>query len=224
MLRGLNSLASLYRDLGSYQQSLRFVRQGLEVAARVSADASQTTGLYATAAWDFTALGRHTAALEYEAQALSLGREMNNPLTVSRYHVQMGLIHARLKDYEEAARSIRRGLGAGRLRHRRRLRAHAPQRRAPVLRVFGNQPRPLALRRRDDRVAAAGRRRGAVPEIFPRGGPAAARRDRRRAARERATTRLCGPERDMGGPPPGVHFTSQSPPCNVGKGTITMIP
>lgn len=118
MLRDLSVLASLYRNLGSYSQSLQFVRQGLELAFPVSADASQMTGLYATAAWDFTALGHHVAALEFEREALSLGEAMNHPLTMSRYHVQMGLIHARLKNYDEAASSIRRGLEIGEsLRH-----------------------------------------------------------------------------------------------------------
>ena len=114
VLRDLNSLASFYRSLGNYGQSLRFVRRGLELAARVSADASQTTGLYATAAWDFTALGHYTAALEFEREALSLGEATNQPLTVSRYLVQMGLIYARLKNFDEAASSIRRGLEIGR--------------------------------------------------------------------------------------------------------------
>jgi CHAT domain-containing protein/tetratricopeptide (TPR) repeat protein len=114
MLRDLSALASFYRNLGSYGQSLWFVRQGLEVASRVSADASQTTGLYATAAWDFTALGHYTAALEFEREALNLGEAMNQPLTVSRYYVQMGLIHARLKNFDEAASSIWRGLELGR--------------------------------------------------------------------------------------------------------------
>jgi CHAT domain-containing protein/tetratricopeptide (TPR) repeat protein len=113
VLRDLNVLASLYRNLGSYGQSLQIVRRGLEVASRVTADASQTTGLYATGAWNFTSLGHHTAALEYEREALSLAEAMNNPLAVSRYHVQMGIIHTRLKNYDEADSSIRRGLEIG---------------------------------------------------------------------------------------------------------------
>lgn len=113
-LRSLNTLASLYRNLGGYHQSLRLARQGLDLAARISADDSQRVGLYATSAWSLTALGYYAPALEYEKEAVHLGEKMNSPLALSRYHVQLGLIHERLRNSEEALKEVRLGLEIGR--------------------------------------------------------------------------------------------------------------
>lgn len=114
VLRGLNTLASLYRNLGRYQQSLRLASEGFDLAGKIAADASQVIGLYATSAWDFNSVGHYGAALEYEREALRLAGEMNNnPLVLSRYRVQMGLIYAKLKNYDEAVRNIRSGLEIG---------------------------------------------------------------------------------------------------------------
>lgn len=114
LLRGLSTLASLYRNLGRYQQSLRLASEGFRLADEVVADPSQVIGLYATSAWNFNATGHYGLALEYGREAVSLGAKMNNnPLALSRYHVQMGLIYAKLKNYDEARRNIRRGLEIG---------------------------------------------------------------------------------------------------------------
>ena len=109
-LRALNMLASTYRRLGNYRQSLNFTRRGLELGREISADNSQTIGFYATSAWSFNSLGHSTLALEYEKQALNLAQALNNPLTLSRYHVQMGLIQGMLKKYDEAIKSIETGI------------------------------------------------------------------------------------------------------------------
>lgn len=112
-LRGLNMLASLYRDMGNYRRSLHMAQQGLNLGTEISADASQMIGFYATAAWSLNALGHYPAALEFEKQALSLGEEMNNPLVKSRYRVQMGLIQGMLKNHDEGIRNIRLGIEIG---------------------------------------------------------------------------------------------------------------
>jgi CHAT domain-containing protein len=114
VLRSLNTLASLYRSVGKYHQSLRLAQQGFDLSQKISAEPSQAIGLYATSAWDFNSLGHYTAALEYEKEALALGEAMNNPpLIMSRYYVQTGLIYEKLKDYDEAIRNIKRGLEIG---------------------------------------------------------------------------------------------------------------
>jgi CHAT domain-containing protein len=70
-------------------------------------------GFYATSAWDFNYLSHYAAALEFEKQALHLAEQINNPLAVSRYQVQMGLIHGMLKNYDQAIQNIRLGIDAG---------------------------------------------------------------------------------------------------------------
>ena len=109
-LRALNMLAATYRRLGNYRQSLKFARKGLELGRDISADNSQMIGFYATCAWSFNSLGHSAVALEYEKQALTLAQAMNNPLTQSRYHVQMGLIQGMLENHQEAVKSIETGI------------------------------------------------------------------------------------------------------------------
>ncbi|MBV9925257.1 MAG: CHAT domain-containing protein [Acidobacteria bacterium] len=114
-LRSLTTLAVLYRQLGQYHQSLSLTRQALDLSERISADASQVIGLYATSALSLSALGHNAAALEYARAALSLGEAMGgNPLVMSRYYVQLGLINAKLRKYDEAISDVRRGLEIGR--------------------------------------------------------------------------------------------------------------
>ena len=113
MLRGLNSLSSAYREVGNFRLSLRMAQQGLDLGTEISADASQMVGFYATSAWDFNYLSHYAAALEFEKQALHLAEQINNPLAVSRYQVQMGLIHGMLKNYDQAIQNIRLGIDAG---------------------------------------------------------------------------------------------------------------
>jgi CHAT domain-containing protein len=112
-LRSLNMLAGLYRDMGNYRRSLHMAQQGLNLGTEISAAASQMIGFYATSAWSLNSLGHYPAALEYETQALSLAEDMNNPLILSRYRVQMGLIQGMLKNYDEAIRNIRLGIEVG---------------------------------------------------------------------------------------------------------------
>jgi CHAT domain-containing protein len=113
-LRSLSTLSGLYRSMGGYHKSLRLAREGLELAEMISADDSQRVGLYATSAWSLAALGLYASALEFEKEAVRRAQAMGNPLTLSRYHVQLGLIQGRLKNYEEALGNVQKGLEIGR--------------------------------------------------------------------------------------------------------------
>ena len=106
-LRSLNLLSTNYRNVGNYRQSLQAAQKGLELGAEISADASQIIGFYATSAWSLNSLGHYDAALEFEKQAL---RFAYNPLTSSRYRVQMGHMQGTLRNYEEAIQNIRQGI------------------------------------------------------------------------------------------------------------------
>jgi CHAT domain-containing protein len=113
-LRSLNTLSGLYRSMGGYHKSLRLAQEGFELAERISADNSQRVGLYATSAWSLAALGLYASALEFEKEAVRRAQAMSNPLALSRYHVQLGLIHGKLKNYEEALSNVHKGLEIGR--------------------------------------------------------------------------------------------------------------
>ena len=109
-LRALNMLASTYQNLGNYRQSLHLAQKGLVLGSSISADNSQMVGFYATSAWSFNSLGHHTIALEFQKQAVALANKMGNPLTQSRYHVQLGLIQEMLNNYDEAIKNIQSGI------------------------------------------------------------------------------------------------------------------
>ena len=109
-VRALSMLASLYRHLGNYRQSLHFAQKGLHLGRSISADNSQMVGFYATSAWSFSALGHHTIALELQKHAVALATKMSNPLAQSRYHVQLGLIQEILNNYDEAIKNIQSGI------------------------------------------------------------------------------------------------------------------
>lgn len=112
-LRSLSTLSGLYRSMGGYHKSLRLTREGLELAERISADNSQRVSLYANAAWSLAALGLYPSALEFEKEAVRRAQAMGNPLALSRYHVQLGIIQGKLKNYEEALSNVQQGLEIG---------------------------------------------------------------------------------------------------------------
>ncbi|HKQ76997.1 MAG TPA: CHAT domain-containing protein [Blastocatellia bacterium] len=112
-LRSTNMLAYLYREVGRNRESLRLARRGLELADAISAGNSQRAGFYSTSAWNFSALGMYPTALAFQQEAVRLAEETNNPLSMSRYYIHLGLIYRKLNDYGEATRQVRLGLEIG---------------------------------------------------------------------------------------------------------------
>jgi CHAT domain-containing protein len=110
VLRNLIQLAHICLSLGKYNDSLKLVQQGLTLSSLISAEASQTVSLYAIGAWIYNALSLYAAALDFEKEAVRLGKEMNNPQVASRQYVHLGLIYAKLENYDEAIKSIKYGL------------------------------------------------------------------------------------------------------------------
>jgi CHAT domain-containing protein len=113
VLRDLANLAHLYLKLGKYNDSLKVVWEGLSLSSQISAEASQTAHFYSIGAWNYNALGLYAAALDYQKEALRLGNEMDNLLVTSRNYVHLGLIYARLENYDEAIKNIKYGLEIG---------------------------------------------------------------------------------------------------------------
>ena len=121
-IRGLNVLADLYRILGNYRRALYMAQQGREVGTEILGDPSQLVGFYAVSARSLNSLGHYPAALEYQKHAISLGDAMNSPSARSRYRVQMGMILAKLKNYDDAIRNIRLGIEASQIAGEERTR------------------------------------------------------------------------------------------------------
>jgi CHAT domain-containing protein len=113
VLRNLIQLANINLSLGKYNDSLRVVQEGLMLSSQIAAEASQTVALYAIGAVNYNALGLYAAALDYEKEAVRLGIEMKNPLVTSRMFVHLGMIYAKLENYDEAIKNIKHGLDIG---------------------------------------------------------------------------------------------------------------
>lgn len=113
-LRSLNVMAGIYSNLGKYRDSWEAAQQGLEMAEQLAAGPSQMISLFGISAWSCNELGLHNAAISFEQEAMSLGRQMNSPpMVMSRYYVNLGLIQARQKNYEAAEFSLKKGLEIG---------------------------------------------------------------------------------------------------------------
>jgi CHAT domain-containing protein len=106
-LRNFAQLASEYYLLNDYQKSVGFVQRGLSTASASCAEPAQFQLLYSIAASDFTQMDLFSAALAYEGAALKIAAEMNATLLQSRGYSQLGLIYARMKNYEEALRNTK---------------------------------------------------------------------------------------------------------------------
>ena len=113
-LRSLNLTAILYSSLGKYQEAWRVAQKGIELAGQVAAEPSQVIGFYSVTARSFNALGLDAMAIDCSQETLRLGKAMNSPpLVMSRYEVNLGLVYAKLKQYDKAITHIRRGLEIG---------------------------------------------------------------------------------------------------------------
>jgi CHAT domain-containing protein len=112
-LRSINILSDLYRVLGNYHRALYLAQQGRDVGIEISGAANQMVGFHAASARSLMLLGHYPAALEYQKGAVSLAETMNSPQARSRYRVQLGMVLAKLKNYDEAIRNIRLGIEAG---------------------------------------------------------------------------------------------------------------
>src|SRR5215468_707976 len=112
-LRSANMLAGLYRLVGKNRESLYLARRGLDLADAISADNSQRVGFYSASAWNFSALGMYQTALVYQQETVRLAEQTDNPLSMSRFYIHLGLIYRKLNDYEEAIKQVQRGLEIG---------------------------------------------------------------------------------------------------------------
>ncbi len=116
-LRGITQLADVYKNTNRHYESLLFAQQALNLADQTSASASQVAAIYFFAAWNYSFMNLSIAAIDHQEEALKLSQEMNNPLAVSRYYVQLGLMYEKIENYGEAVKMIQHSIEMGNKLH-----------------------------------------------------------------------------------------------------------
>jgi CHAT domain-containing protein len=102
-LRSLNSLASVYKELGKPRQSWRAALQGLMLGEGIGAEPSLVIGYYSSVARSFHGLGFYSAALDYARETVRLGEAMGQqPLVMSRYLASLGVLYAELGKFDHS--------------------------------------------------------------------------------------------------------------------------
>lgn len=105
VIKTTNQLAQEYFRLGNYPKSLEFHEQSLVFANATTPEPIQLWRNYFTIAMPLNAMGLHSAAIEYEKEALRQAEVLKNPLAVCRSYAILGLMHAGRGDYTEALRN-----------------------------------------------------------------------------------------------------------------------
>lgn len=105
ILKSLVQLADEYNLLNDVQSSLDFLQRGLLLASDLPAESSQEVwGVHTTIAFNLNALRLHSAAIEYQREALRLALEANRPLLISRSYDYLASTYSATGNYEEAIR------------------------------------------------------------------------------------------------------------------------
>lgn len=116
ILNTLILLSDQYRSLNNERQSLNFLHRALTLTSDEGAEPLQTWGIFTAIALNLNSLNLHSAALEYQKEALRLALEMEpeRPLIISRSYDYLGLTYGSLKNYDSALTNIDLAFEAGR--------------------------------------------------------------------------------------------------------------
>jgi CHAT domain-containing protein len=87
--------------------------RALDLAATFSSEPQDTWMYYHQVASNLCSLEYPTVALNFEQVALEMARELTTPIYISRSYALLGLIHHKLKDYEQAIHYERLALSEG---------------------------------------------------------------------------------------------------------------
>lgn len=105
VVKTTNQLAQQYFRLGNYPKSLELHQRSLILSDANTPEPIQLWRNYFSIPMPLNAMGLHSAAIEYEKEALRRAEELKMPLTVSRSYSILGLMHAGAGNYEEAIRN-----------------------------------------------------------------------------------------------------------------------
>lgn len=105
LMKTTNQLAQQYFRLGNYAKSLDLHQQSLALSGVFSTEPIQMWRNYFTIAMPLNALGLHSAAIEYEKEALGRAEALKMPQSVCRSYSILGLMYAGQGNYQEAIRN-----------------------------------------------------------------------------------------------------------------------
>jgi len=113
MLRNLQFPVAVQQQVGEYNESLASIFRALDLASGLSPDPKEIWAYYHQAALNYYSLRQLKAALDFQDEALRLAIETGLPLYKSRSYAQAGLIHEKLKDYDDAIKNVEVALAEG---------------------------------------------------------------------------------------------------------------
>lgn len=106
VIKTTNQLAQEYFYLGNYPKSLDLHQRSLELSDAHSTEPIQVWRNYFSVPRTLNAMGLHSAAIEYEKEALRSAEDLKMPQTVCRSYAILGLMYGGQGDYPEAVRNI----------------------------------------------------------------------------------------------------------------------
>jgi CHAT domain-containing protein len=109
----LGQLASAFRLLGAYEESMRYARHALDLAGIYSVDPAILWVIYRVSAAAANGFSRLFTSAAFEKQALLLAIDMKRPLQISRSYGVLSETYGKLKNYREAIALARKDMEIG---------------------------------------------------------------------------------------------------------------
>lgn len=113
VFRNMQFPVAMHQQYGEYEKSLCLVMRAFDLAASFSPEPQDLWVFYHQAAVNFHSLDYPTLALGFEQVALNIARELAMPIYISRSYAYLGLIHQKLKEYDQAISNAQLSLTAG---------------------------------------------------------------------------------------------------------------
>jgi CHAT domain-containing protein len=114
VVKSLIQLADEYRSLNNRNRSFSFLERSLIALNNGPLEPMQAWQSYIGISLNLSSFNFHSAALEFQKEALRLGIEMNRPLIKSRSYQYLGLTYTNLKMYDEARKQVQQAIEIGR--------------------------------------------------------------------------------------------------------------
>lgn len=110
LIIALSDLTKAYSSLGNHIQTFGYLQQLLSSGSDKSVEPIQLCLCFARAAWTLYSEGFVAASLDYQKAALELALELNELTMICTSYVHLGMIHAKLNNFDEALANVQRAL------------------------------------------------------------------------------------------------------------------
>ena len=141
------NLVRSYSSLGDHRQTLDYLQQLVKFAGEESLELNQLNLCFARAAWTMYSEGFPAASLEYQKAAIEVALELNELTMICTSYAHLGLIYAKLKNFDQALSSINKALEVAERRSAERtgslMAAYSTLRLGTVYRQMGDQPNAI---------------------------------------------------------------------------------